>query len=591
MAQPEFSSLGQCFAFRVEQSPDRVALLQPNPAGLRSYTWREVAVCVARLASLLQARGLQAGQHVASYLENSLAWIATDLAAQQLGLVHVALDPRLPPLTASELWVHSQSRCIVTTASRAPALEQACPPRQTRGAEQPADTPPQQTRSSGDASQHNGHQASSAVIVIPLWDEGLSLPYTPPHDFSWSPESEQPAQILYTSGTCGSPRGVVLSHGNLLSNARAKLIAAPQSADDVRLNILSFSHAYARTCELSTWLLTGGQLAIASDWTEFLAWAPRLEPTLINLVPQLVSRLWNQLQESASSVGGGSDVPDALPVNCTVSDASASADASASVGGLRWQDMLGSRLRLLQVGGAALSPAIWNGLAAQGLPPLQGYGLTEASPVVCSNLAGSQRSGSVGPPVAEAEVRIDVHGTLWTRGPHVMQGYWRDPAATHERIRDGWLDTGDVAQWTSDGHIQILGRRDDMLVLSSGYKVAPDALQRRLENDPWISQILIVGRSRPYASALVWPQLGELPAALFRGPQSLENLNQEALRQALIQRWQSLQADLPRAVRIELVGLLPEPLTVENGCLNFKGAPRRAFAERYFAAAIDRLYA
>ncbi len=155
---------------------------------------------------------------------------------------------------------------------------------------------------------------------------------------------QQPAQILYTSGTIDQPKGVLLSQGNLLSNARAKLAAAPQFATDVRLNILPFAHAYARTCELSTWILSGSQLCIAPDWNTFLSWALELEPTLVNLVPQLVYRLVDHMDATASE----------FP--------------------------LGHRLRLLQVGGAALRPAVWKRLAARGWPPLQGYGLTETSP-------------------------------------------------------------------------------------------------------------------------------------------------------------------------------------------------------------------
>ncbi len=156
------------------------------------------------------------------------------------------------------------------------------------------------------------------------------------------------------------------------------MLAAPQLASDVRLNILPFAHAYARTCELSTWIISGSQLCIAGDWDMFLKWAPMVEPTLVNLVPHLVYRLHDLLASSSDSA-----------------------------------KLLGHRLRLLQVGGAGLREDVWRSFAAKGWPPLQGYGLTETSPVICSNRAGQQRFDSVGLPVDGVEVSLDADGVLW----------------------------------------------------------------------------------------------------------------------------------------------------------------------------------
>lgn len=467
---------------------------------------------------------IETGDFVATWLPNGLAWILVDLASQWMGWVHVALDSRLPADKAFELAQHSSARLIVTQFAHTAHFASHLP-----------------TVTADELVQNEQQSFAVADYVSPDLDD------------------DAPAQLLYTSGTVLQPKGALLSHRNLLSNARAKLDAAPQFPTDVRLNILPLAHAYARTCELSTWILSGSELCVTADWDTFLQWAPKLEPTLINLVPHLVYRLVERLGTTAD-------------------------DTTTA------KQILGSRLRLLQVGGAALRADIWQRLAALGWAPLQGYGLTETSPVVCSNRAGRQRPDTVGPPVAGVEVRIDNAGVLWTRGPHVMLGYWQDAAATSEKLRDGWFCTGDLAEQLGDGSLRIIGRLDDQITLSTGYKIAPLELTNRLANDPWIEHLVLVGQDRPYVAALVYPRLGQLPARVFNDPISM-SLDMPALAEALVERLRPLTRDLPRSMQIERLGVIQQPLTVENGGLNFKGAIRRRFVESVLCRAdVESIY-
>ncbi len=228
---------------------------------------------------------------------------------------------------------------------------------------------------------------------------------------------------------------------------------------------------------------------------------------------------------------------------------------------------------------------------SQGWPPLQGYGLTETSPVICSNRAGQQRFDSVGLPVDGVEVSLDADGVLWTRGPHVMLGYWQDDAATRAKMRDGWFCTGDIAERSSDGALRILGRIDDQITLSTGYKVAEAELSRRLATDSWLQNIVLVGQARPFVAALVYPRLDLLPAHLFSEETSMRRLNVPLFLQAITARLQALTSDLPRSMQIERVALMEEPLSVENGGLNFKGAVRRSHIERVLCKhLLEQLY-
>ena len=550
MSEQVACRVGDYFIRQLNERPTDVALIETDHDGQQPYSWCELATLAARALRAIEAHALPRGAHVATWLGNSAAWVAVDLATQLGGFVHVALDARLPETSALCLARHSSTSLLFTTQKSAQSL------RQLIGAGE--------------------HLSITCLNVDSPYDasDGRRLIH-----FARHPQPEALAQILYTSGTMSEPKGVMLSHRNLVSNALAKLGAAPQFADDVRLNVLPFAHAYARTCELSAWIITGSQMIIAHDWANALRVAPRVRPTLLNLVPHLAHKLVAALDAEIQQIGNDEGL----------ADRTACRRAGAT--------LLGDRLRLLQVGGAALRADVWNRLASAGWPPVQGYGLTETSPVICSNRAGGQRPGTVGPPVQDVEVRIDERGVLWTRGPHVMLGYWQLPAATAAKIRDGWLCTDDVAEVTPDGHWRILGRIDDQITLSTGYKAAPYELTQRLANDDWVDQLVIVGQDRPYLAALVLPRVSALPDELFTvdrhpGPlRDMAHINERLFERMLVERWSQSQAGLPRQLRIERVGLLRQPLTCEGGGLNFKGAVRRKVAEeQLLTAEIAQLY-
>ena len=514
------SSLFAVFVQRCRQHPHEVALKTLGDGDeLSEFTWLELEQLVAFATVCIQRASsgqLKPGDHIASWLGNGLAWVLVDLAAQAMGWVHVALDPRLPSAMATDLIDHCQARVLVANlGSLSPLLI-------------PLPIP-----------VLDSQQLEGCFDTLSSLGDRLDAPSLASFD------ADAPAQILITSGTISRPKCVVLSHRNLRSNAQAKLLAAPQERSDIRLNILPFAHAYARTCELSTWILSGCQLCIAAHWDQFLHWAPVIQPTLVNLVPHLVHRVLERFEQA-----GDAEHP------------------------------LGQRLRLLQVGGAALGDEVWQRMARLGWPPLQGYGLTETSPVICSNRAGRQRSDTVGPPVAGVEVRIDSDGLLWTRGEHVMLGYWRDPAGTAERMNDGWFCTGDLAERLDDGSLRILGRLDDQITLSTGYKVSPLELTRRLAADPWIASVVLVGQNQPHVAALVYPNYKRLPSEYSCEAGDMSPDEALALGRAIVERLRPLTIDLPRSMQIERVAIMKQPPTIENGGLNFKGGLRRTFIEQ-----------
>nr|WP_286177331.1 AMP-binding protein [Rhodopirellula sp. JC639] len=255
------------------------------------------------------------------------------------------------------------------------------------------------------------------------------------------PSTVQPdddALVLWTSGTSGEPKGVALSHESQLLNAAAKLRAVPQSESDLRLTVLSIAHGYARTCDLGTWLLSGCTMGIARGFDGWQQACDRYSPTLCNLVPSLAGR-----------------VMDCGPIPPS--------------------------LRLIGCGGAAMTPDQFRRWRERGVTVIQGYGLTEAGPVIASQTPEDSIPGHAGRPVDGWQIRLD-DGRLFVRGKHLMRGYWLDPESTGRRIdAAGWLDTGDrVRICPNSGQLKILGRCDDRIVLSNGHKIDPSGLEQQL---------------------------------------------------------------------------------------------------------------
>lgn len=289
------------------------------------------------------------------------------------------------------------------------------------------------------------------------------------------------ATIVHTSGTSGEPLGVELTHGNLLFNATALSQAVSsgvsQSRDDeVRLCMLPLSHLYARTCDLYTWLVRRSKLVLAESRETILRDCQLARPTAINSVPYFYQKLYSSV---------------------------ASADATARPAMLR--GLLGGRVRHCYSGGAPQSEEIESAFEAAGLPLMSGYGLTEASPVVTASTISDRKAGTVGRPLPGVQVRLGDDGEVLVAGPGVMLGYLRSREATRSAVRDGWLHTGDLGAWTDDGFLTITGRKKELIVLSTGKKASPAAIEAKIAASPLIEQVIVVGEGRPCLGAIIVP--------------------------------------------------------------------------------------
>jgi len=487
-------------------------------------TWKELAEHVHRVAYWLIQTGIEPGDRVANLEVNGVDWASVDLACAAIGAIHAPLDRRLPVATLSETLRRLEPKCVLSTLPLA------------------------ETTRSTNPQTYPSFRVTPSSLLRSLTDSPSESMVT-----SWqqTPRDEETACILFTSGTSGLPKGVMLSHANLMSNAMAKLDAMPQSHEDLRLNFLPFAHAYARTCELSVWAIAGGSMASVHSMAEVFELSPTLQPTLINGVPAFYENLLQRWQTH----------------DCTL---------------LALQSMLGNKIRRLASGGAPLQAATRKAFSAVGLPIFQGYGMTEASPVVCSNREGKDGKthmlDGVGPPVQHVEIRIDSESRLWVRGPGVMQGYWCDEPATHQRLRDGWLDTGDSAALLESipstetvihsppASLQIHGRLDDVQILSNGYKFSPEPIERKLREAGVCNRCILVGNGKRYPTLIV----------------QLASDTHKVQPEVLLHNARSATNQFPQYTQPRAVIITTDPWTVENGLLHWKGGARRETIEKRY---------
>jgi long-chain acyl-CoA synthetase len=443
---PNHATAARWIRYHARCRPKAIAWWHWNDGHWVGSDWSTCHRWMISLTRQIQQECIPSGSRIASQLPNGTPWWLLEAACQALGLVHVPIDWRWSNLATLDL--------IQRTAPHRMVIDQdRVGDRWLSGLSD--------NRMLRTLPLEKGCRAPSENDGVLRWDwepmptdEDLD-----PFDFPLiDPDPETLATILWTSGTTHSPKGVMLSYSNLGSNAHAKLLALPQSHDDIRLNLLPWSHAYARTCELSAWWISGSQLAVATGSPDWHDMATTLRPTLINAVPLQLSRWHDKMLREYGEVSR-----------------------------MAMEQTAGDRLRCLASGGAGLAEEIRNRFATAGWPILQGYGLTEASPVVCSNTVedlqnGLWSDGSVGQPVQGTQLLLDSEQQLWVRGPQLMLGYFQAEEETSQRIVDGWLATGDRARVGQHGRWFIEGRLDDLIVLPSAKKFFPAPIETALRS-------------------------------------------------------------------------------------------------------------
>ncbi|MBV8362297.1 MAG: long-chain fatty acid--CoA ligase, partial [Deltaproteobacteria bacterium] len=417
------------------------------------------------------------------------------------------------------------------------------------------------------------------------------------------------ATFIYTSGTSGPSKGVMLSHDNIIANCESNMAALNLDSNDMTLSFLPVAHSFERTAGYYTVMLAGGTIAYAEGLGQIAANLLEVEPTVVLTVPRLLEAVYSRVMRTVESspparqrifrvalaIGAraadyrhrGRPVPLHLSTVMTV---------FRRLVFSKIRTIFGSHLRYLVSGGAPLSAEINRLFAAAEIPIVEGYGLTEASPVVSCNLHGSTRIGTVGRPLENIDVRTAADGELLVRGRNVMKGYYRRDSETREAIdADGWLHTGDIAQIDAEGYIRIIDRKKDIIVLSGGKNVSAANLESRLAGDPFIAQACVIGDRRKHLAAILVPNFETLAAqppdnVLIDQRQPAELVNDRTLREFFRGRIREFNRPLSDVERIVDFVLTEQPFSQDNGELTPTMKIRRRTVQEHYQAQIEALY-
>jgi long-chain acyl-CoA synthetase len=585
-------TLDGLFRERVKRTPDGVAYRAYDEAhqNWRDYTWAQIDHQVARWQAALERDGVKAGDRVAVMLRNCPEWVIYDQAALGLGLVVVPLYTQDRPENVA--YIIQDSGCKVLLIEGA---EQWQPLSAIKGQLSSL------TRILTVQSVPNAGEARVRSIGEWLPDQGGATRHVPR-------DANALATIVYTSGTTGRPKGVMLSHNNILSNAAAASFdVLTTSPEDMLLSFLPLSHTFERTCGYYLTVMSGAANTYSRGIPQLAEDLQAVRPTILISVPRIYERVYGRIREALDA---GSPLKKKLFM------------AAVDVGWARFEHAqgrgpwklsfllwpvlstlvakkilarLGGRMRAAISGGAALTPEISRVFTGLGLTVLQGYGLTETSPIACANRPDDNLPASVGRPIPGVEVRIGEANALMIKGPNVMLGYWNNPEATKAMIGpDGWLNSGDTARIDAQGHVFITGRLKEIIVLSNGEKVPPVDIESAIARDPLFEQVMLLGEGKPYLAVIAvlsaehWKKLCAERGLDASSPESARS---GQVNEVLLSRVAAQMREFPGYAQVRRVAATLEPWTVENGLLTPTMKLKRAKVMEKFNREIDGMYA
>ncbi|MEJ7810060.1 MAG: long-chain fatty acid--CoA ligase [Gemmatimonadaceae bacterium] len=590
-------TLTQLF-FEAADRHDKVVALQSKVGGKwQPISHRTLVERVRRAALGLRALGVGRGDRVAILAENRPEWAIADFACLTSGVTDVPIYPTL--LAEHVAYILRDSGAVAVFVSTA---EQAAKVRAARGGlpglraviafEESVPTGADMTL---DELERRGGAADSAEVAATFRREALEVG---PDDV---------ATIIYTSGTTGEPKGAMLTHDNIYSNVQAVLDVVPFGSDEVCLSFLPLSHILERMAGHYLMHAAGVSVAYAESVDALLANFGEVRPTFVISVPRIYEKIYARVLENALAGGavkqriffwarGVGDrhadirLAGGRPAGWTavayrIADRLVFSKLRARVGG---------RLRYFVSGGAPLAPEINKFFYSAGLTILEGYGLTETSPVIAVNTPRHFRIGTVGKPVAGVEVRIAPDGEILTRGAHVMRGYFNKPEATDAAIdAEGWMHTGDIGE-LREGYLRITDRKKDIIVTAGGKNIAPQPIENAVKTNKFVSQAVMLGDKRKFAVMLVVPNFEQLePWATSEGLAWTEHAQLIAHPAVADKMQREVLSELQGCAAYEQpkrVALLEHDFTIEGGELTPTLKVKRRVIDQRHKTLIDSLY-
>lgn len=600
-AKPSFglenlTTLPQLLVNSVERYGEREALRQfdKETKSWHSLSYAQLMARVMEWRRAYAAMNLERGTRIGILMPNSIDHACADQAALANGLVPVPLHAIDTP--GASAFILSDSRAKVLVTNKLTRWKQI---------------------------QAAGGDLQDLTAVIITEDEvddetgmvrGLSewlAAGTHVVELPEGPKEDDLAGIVYTSGTTGRPKGVMLTHGNIVSNVKATLECVFPQVGDIFLSFLPLSHTFERTAGYYLALATGCTIAYNRSVLLLADDLKTIRPTVIISVPRVYERIFARVQDKLKKSRPAARYLFDWAVEIGWRDFCRRNHLPVEHTGRAWLDGLmrplvrkvsstlldqfGGRLRIAISGGAALSSKVARTFCGLGLPIIQGYGMTEASPIIAGNNRTLNQPNTVGKPFNNVEVRLGEGDEIQIKGPSITRGYWNRPDATADAFtEDGWFRTGDVGGFNELGLLSIKGRIKEIIVTSTGEKVPPADLEAAIETDPLFSQCYVIGENRPYLSLITvvnpdeWASFAKSCGVDPADPASLDN---PSVKTAALKRAKTAAGEFPHYALPRAVVLTQEPWTIENGLITPTLKLKRGPLSKKFANVIAQLYA
>lgn len=582
------ASLPEAFFSQAEISAIRPAQWERRDGEYRPITYRMLSDRIRHLATGLMETGIKPGDRVGLLMENRPEWALIDYAILSVGAVTVPLYCSYRPQDmAYVLQDAGVSTVFVSGGGLLRHLKEAIKECKS-------------VKRIYFADESEERDEAGRIPVLPMSEiEGCEIDEERLQGRLSRITRDQLATLVYTSGTTANPKGVMLSHGNILTNLEAVPAVIELTPADCMLSFLPLAHALERTGSHFLPYTYGISVAFAERPDTVAKNLVEAEPTIMISVPRMLEVVRSRI---LAQVAKQSPLKQKLfqyyfklarkPVRGPVS--ALVFRLLDRMIGAKVRGRFGGRLRLLVSGGAPLSVEVGEFFEALGLPVLEGYGLSESAPLLAVNPMHDRRIGTVGPAAKGVEIRIAEDGEVLARGGNIMSGYWKNRAATKEALIDGWLHTGDVGELDRDGYLKITDRKKDIIVNSGGENIAPQRVEAAIITEPLIEQVVVYGDQRPYLIAMVvpnqeacmaWAEEEGLPKSGWQ-----ELAGSEILRKHLQGLIQNLLKGLSSHEQVRRIHVQSEPFSIENGFLTPTMKLKRRLIYQHYAELFDALY-
>jgi long-chain acyl-CoA synthetase len=597
-------TLVDVFLHGLDLNPDRKALTSRQEDGTwNSLTAGEAAERVRSISRALLEGDLEPGDHVAILSNTRMEWALADWACIMSGLVVVTVYPTLPADQVRYILSDSETKAIFVEDGDQLAKVLQVHDRLERLSRVFVFDPPEDDH----GTDHAGIRVRSLEA---LERAGRASPGVE-HSWADAARKVQPddtATLIYTSGTTGEPKGVMLSHHNLFTNTIGAAMVLPISETDKVLSWLPLSHAFERLAGHYLMWYSGAEIAYAESATTVARDMIEMRPTFVVGVPRLYEKFYDAVMDAVRAGGAAKKVVFRAakwvgdrranrrlarkPIGRVLEGAYGVADRLVF---RKLHERTGGRVRYFVSGAAPLSAEIARFFYSGGLVVLEGYGLTETSPVTNVNPPGDIRFGSVGPPLAGTEIRIADDGEILIRGPQVMKGYFGRPEATAEAItEDGWFRTGDIGELDADGYLRITDRKKNLLVTAAGKNIAPQPIEELIARSPYVEQVVLLGDRRKFPLAFVVPSFQAYKAAFPGRPFAESDMGDLAedpdLQRLMDDEVLSRVSSCARYERPKRILLADRQFTVEGGELTPTLKVKRRVIEERYADRIEEIY-